>query len=148
MERPSCSSIGERPRSKVTSIRCRSTGVARLVGRPMPVAELKSSVEDNHVSVRADGREIFFDSRRPGSAGFDIWTSTRPSVHDAWSTPVNLGAPVNSQFNEFHPNLSFDGRTLLFISGMNRKPNLGGFDIWMATRTPLGDVDREADELE
>src|SRR2546430_1810744 len=85
---------------------------------------------------------------RPGSTGFDIWTSTRPSVHDAWSTPVNLGAPVNSQFNEFHPNLSFDGRTLLFISGMNRKPNLGGFDIWMATRTPLGDVDREADELE
>ncbi len=117
-------------------------------GPAMPVPELNSSVEDNHVSVRADGREIFFDSRRPGSTGFDIWTSTRPSVHDAWSTPVNLGAPVNSQFNEFHPNLSFDGRTLLFISGMNRKPNLGGFDIWMATRTPLGDVDREADELE
>src|SRR5207237_686617 len=103
---------------------------------------------DSHVSVGADGRWVFFDPRRPGSTGFDIWTSTRPSVHDAWSTPVNLGAPVNSQFNEFHPNLSFDGRTLLFISGMNRKPNLGGFDIWMATRTPLGDVDREADELE
>src|SRR2546430_4868095 len=47
---------------------------------------------------RADGREIFFDSRRPGGMGFDIWTSTRPSVHDDWSAPVNLGAPVNSQF--------------------------------------------------
>src|SRR5947208_8135417 len=33
------------------------------------------------------------------------------SVHDDWSAPVNLGAPVNSQFAEFHPNGSFDGRT-------------------------------------
>ncbi len=79
---------------------------------------------------------------------FDLWVARRPSRDSPWDNPVNLGAPVNSQFNEFHLNLSFDGRTLLFISGMNRKPNLGGFDIWMATRTPPGDVDREADELE
>src|SRR5947207_12255578 len=34
-------------------------------GPALPVSELNSSVEDNHASVRADGREIFFDSRRP-----------------------------------------------------------------------------------
>jgi WD40-like Beta Propeller Repeat len=98
------------------------------------VAELNSTVEDNHASVRHDGREIFFNSRRPGGQGFDIWVATRDNVHDDWSTPVNLGAPVNSQFAEFHPNISFDGRILLFIAPLKRG-GLGGFDIWMTTRT-------------
>src|SRR5256884_7273051 len=115
-------------------------------GPALPVSELNSSVEDNHASVRADGREIFFDSRRPGGMGFDIWTSTRPSVHDDWSAPVNLGAPVNSQFAEFHPNGSFDGRTLLFIAGGSRWPNFCGVCIWMSTRAPPCDL--EADDKE
>jgi len=45
--------------------------------------------------------------------------------------------PVKSRFAEFHPNLSFDGRTLLFISG-GARAGLGGFDIWMTTRTVNG----------
>jgi hypothetical protein len=117
------------------AVRITRSGVT--LGPAVVVAELNSSVEDNHASVSADGREIFFNSRRPGSAGFDIWVATRGNVHDAWSTPANLGAPVNSQFAEFHPSVSFDGRTLLFISGLARG-GLGGFDIWMATRTPSG----------
>jgi hypothetical protein len=95
--------------------------------------------------VSVDGREIFFNSRRPGAvsgAGFDIWVATREHFHDAWSTPVNLGAPVNSRFAEFHPNVSFDGRTLFFISGGGRG-GLGLFDIWMTTRTRL---DRDDDD--
>jgi hypothetical protein len=105
------------------------------------VPGLSSTVEDNHSSVRRDGREIFFNSRRPGSTlganglpSFDIWVATRKNVHDAWSTPVNVGAPVNSQFAEFHANISVDGRTLLFIAPVARG-GLGGFDIWMVTRT-------------
>ena len=97
---------------------------------------LSSNVEDNHTSVRRDGRQLFFNSRRPGSVGaFDIWVATRDNVHDAWCAPVNLGAPVNSLGNEFHPNLSWDGRTLLFISPAAARPGLGLFDIWMTTRT-------------
>ena len=121
------------------------TGGGRIRGPARLVSELNSSVEDNHASIRADGREIFFNSRRPGSAGFDIWTAHRETVHDAWSTPVNLGPPVNSQFPEFHPNVSFDGRTLLFISGPARG-GLGRFDIWMTTRAPLSqEVEGEDD---
>ncbi|PYP17185.1 MAG: hypothetical protein DMD54_08140 [Gemmatimonadetes bacterium] len=96
---------------------------------------LNSAVEDNHTSVRRDGRELFFNSRRTGGVGgFDIWVATRNNVHDAWSAPVNLGAPVNRAGAEFHPNLSWDGRTLLFISPAGRG-GLGFFDIWMTTRT-------------
>ena len=116
----------------------RVTKDGETLGSAVAQLGLNSSVEDNHASVRRDGREIFFNSRRPGSVGgtqnFDLWVATRDNVHDAWSTPVNVGAPVNSQVADFHPSISFDGRTLVFISGAPRG-GLGGFDIWMTTRT-------------
>jgi len=118
----------------------RVTKDGETLGPAVAVPGLNSTVEDNHASVRRDGREIFFNSRRPGAvggAGFDIWVATRENGHDPWSTPANLGEPVNSRFAEFHPNLSFDGRTLLFISG-GARGGLGGFDIWMTTRTVNG----------
>src|SRR5437016_4629365 len=96
---------------------------------------------DGFVTVRADGKEILFNSGRPltpgGANAFDIWVSTRRTTHDAWSAPVNLGLPVNTGFAEFQPDLSHDGRTLLFIAGVGRG-GLGGFDIWMSTRTVNG----------
>lgn len=133
---------GSPPNTELYSVLITRSG--GTLGPAVVAAELNSPVDDNHVSVRADGREIFFNSRRPGSIlspggppSFDIWVATRRSLHDAWSTPVNLGTPVNSQFAEFHPSVSFDGRTLVFISG-GARGGLGGFDIWMTTRTPSG----------
>ena len=117
----------------------RVTKDGETLGPAVVMTGLNSSVEDNHAGVRRDGRELFFNSRRPGSVGgqnFDLWVATRANVHDPWSTPVNLGAPVNSPAAEFHPSISFDGRTLVFISGAARGGgSLGGFDIWMTTRT-------------
>ncbi len=96
---------------------------------------------DGFVTVRADGKEILFNSGRPVTPGgpnaFDIWVSTRRNVNDPWSAPVNLGPPVNTGFAEFQPDLSHDSRTLLFIAGVARG-GLGGFDIWMSTRTVNG----------
>src|SRR6266550_1439445 len=135
---------GAAPNTELYSVSITRSG--GTLGPAVAVAELNSPVDDNHVSVRADGREIFFNSRRLGSIlnpggqpSFDLWVATRRSLHDAWSTPVNLGAPVNSAAAEFHPNVSHDGRTLLFIdpSGAVRG-GLGGFDIWMTTRTVNG----------
>lgn len=70
----------------------------------------------------------------------DLFVSTRRSVHDAWSAPQNLGAPVNTALDEISARLSQDGRTLLITSA--RPGGLGGtlfgFDIWISTRTPSG----------
>ncbi len=105
-------------------------------GAAVNVAELNlPGVPDGFPTLRADGREIMFSSGRDGA--FDLWVSTRRSVHDAWSAPENMGPPVNTTFAEFQPNLSHDGRTLLFIAGGGRG-GLGRFDIWMSTRSPSG----------
>jgi hypothetical protein len=85
--------------------------------------------------VRTDGKEILFWSLRPGGSGSgDIWVSTRPTIHEPWSTPENIGFPVNTTSNDVRPNLSRSGRTLLFDS--NRPGGEGDQDIWMSTRTP------------
>jgi Tol biopolymer transport system component len=105
-----------------------------------PVSELNDTdpaTNDGHPSVRRDGREIVFYSNRTGGAGgIDLWMSTRRSVHEPWSTPMNMGAPFNTTANETQPSLSHDARTLIFTS--NRPGGLGGNDIWMSTRTPSG----------
>lgn len=49
--------------------------------------------------------------------------------YSAWSSPVNLGAPVNSAATDQHPALSKDGLSLYFAS--NRT---GDQNIWVAQR--------------
>jgi hypothetical protein len=108
-------------------------------GPAVLVAELSDPVAfDQHVTLRKDGREMFFASfqRAGGLGGFDLWTSTRRSVHEPWSPPVNLGAPTNTAVIDQQPSLSSDGRTLLFAS--DRPGTLGGTDLWITTRTTSG----------
>lgn len=86
---------------------------------------------DQRPSIRFDGREIILSSDRPGGLGLqDIWASTRDGNGQEWTIPVNLGSPINTEFQEQTPMISEDGTVLLFAS--NRT---GNFDIYIATRT-------------
>lgn len=107
-------------------------------GPAILIPELSDPVAtDQGATLRTDGREIFFFSTRAGGlGGADLWTSTRRSVHDSWSTPVNPGAALNSSAAEQQPSLSSDGRTLVFAS--SRAGGFGGTDIWISTRTSSG----------
>ena len=82
-------------------------------GPPEPVAELNTSSDDVMPNVSKDGLEIVFASTRQGGA-FDIYGSTRSSVGDPWSSPVNLGPAVNTDAGETRPSLSWDGERLYF----------------------------------
>jgi WD40-like Beta Propeller Repeat len=101
------------------------------------VAELNSAGNDIQPNVRKDGLEVVFSSNRAGSLGNtqDIWVSTRASVGDSWSVPVNLGSAVNTATAaETRPSLSWDARTLLF----GRTPGPEGIgDIYVSTRAAL-----------
>lgn len=106
-------------------------------GTAVNIAELNSAFNDTCSSIRSDGLEIFFTSTRPdplNAAGSnDLWTSTRDTVFNPWSAPVNLGQTINSAgFIDAHPALSFDGKTLIFTS--NRPGGFGGTDLYIATR--------------
>ena len=107
-------------------------------GIATPVTELNTRFTDARATIRSDGLEIFFFSNRPGSRQTDLWTATRSSTRDTWSTPVNVGLVVNSAFGDIQPYLSRDARTLFFSSN---RPGSNNGDIWMTTRVRVGEQD-------
>jgi WD40-like Beta Propeller Repeat len=54
-----------------------------------------------------------------------------------WSAPTNLGAVVNSVFNEILPHISKDELSLYFTS--DRPGGFDGFDIWISQRATPDD---------
>jgi hypothetical protein len=82
---------------------------------------------------------MFITSNRPGGigSGLNIWVSTRATTLDPWSTPENLGTPINMDgFSSGSTALSTDGNTLYFFS--NRPGGFGMFDLYMSTRQTGG----------
>jgi hypothetical protein len=80
-----------------------------------PVAELNTGVHEFMPNVRKDGLEMVFNSNRAGGfGGQDVYTASRASTSDPWSTPVNLGGLINTAGNETRSSLSWDGTRLHF----------------------------------
>ena len=103
-------------------------------GPPTLVSELNSALSDAGSSIRFDGLEVFFFSRRAGGLGnSDLWTATRDTVLGPWSVPIPLGAVVNSADLDFDPFIASDRETLYFAS--TRSGGVGGQDLWVTTRT-------------
>jgi hypothetical protein len=96
---------------------------------------LNTATDDFRPNVRHDGREIVFDSNRPGGlGGLDVWTASRDAIGDDWQTPANV-LIVNSEANETRASLSWDGSTLFF--GSNRPGVEGQGDIFFAARAAV-----------
>jgi WD40-like Beta Propeller Repeat len=110
-------------------------------GSPGPgilVPEFSSPGRDTRIFIRKDGLEAFITSNRAGGqGGIDIWTSTRETLSEPWSAPINLGFPVESSSDDGSPWLSKHGTTLYFFS--NRPGGIGLRDIWYTTRVKLND---------
>jgi tetratricopeptide (TPR) repeat protein len=73
---------------------------------------------------------LFFSSDRPNSiGGFDIFQSHFDSASLNWTSPVNLGLPVNSAGDDINYKPGSSGKGALITS--NRKTaGYGGFDIY------------------
>lgn len=63
-----------------------------------------------------NGRRLYIASNRPGTlGGNDIWVAHRRNKKAPWTAPINLGPPVNSEYNDFCPTPLGNG-WLLFVS--------------------------------
>ena len=91
---------------------------------------------DSQPMISADGKYLYYSSRRSGGkGGSDIWMSKRLS-NGHWSPPVNLGDSINTSGNEMAPFLHADGKTLYFSSTGHM--GMGGADIFISRQDETG----------
>lgn len=98
-----------------------------------PIVELNTEAEELGPELSSDGRALYFYSDRGGGVGgFDLWVSRRSE--SSWGVPMNLGPVVNTEFNEYGPALTPDGRELYFASNRPRPDEpLQPRNAWTAT---------------
>jgi len=116
----------------------------------------RHSEESIHVSW--DGRYIFFTRcgmqayRQDHGGNCDIYFSYYQNNN--WSLPQPLGPAINTNYDEMHPFLSSDQKTLYFSS--NRPGGKGGYDlyksefkngVWTEAVLLKGEINTEKNEL-
>ena len=103
---------------------------------PGSSSNINTEFVDGCPGLSPDGLELYFTSNRPGGlGGVDIWVAKRSSTSAGFGEPVNLGAPINSEHNEFCPTFT-QGDRLFFSSTRDDPPPRG--DIYMVKRGPHG----------
>jgi Tol biopolymer transport system component len=107
-------------------------------GAPINIGSvINTSFNERTPSFSRDGHFLFFVTNQPPGFGlFDIWASRRENVHDDfhWEPPFNLGAAVNSAFNDVGPGFledGEDGKVSLYFSS-SRPGGSGDFDIYVS----------------
>ncbi len=104
-------------------------------GPATPITELNGPYNDQGITVRRDGLEVFFLSDRGNAPMFlDFWKATRESTEDPWSEPIRVDS-LNPAFAQGRIALSFDGREIYFTS--SNQPSYGAPDLWVARRELL-----------
>lgn len=110
--------------------------VSNLVGTEWSKPEklntnINSESWEGSCSITADGRYLYFASERPGGlGGRDLYVSEK--VNGEWGPAKNLGASINTEYNEDAPFIHPDGITLFFSSQGHK--SIGGYDIMYSIR--------------
>ena len=82
---------------------------------------------ETHACLSRDGNTLYFVSDRPGGlGGRDIYRCVK-LPNGQWSLALNVGAPINTPYDEDGPFLGADGVTFYFSSKGDN--SMGGFDI-------------------
>ena len=84
---------------------------------PLNLGPVVNTPEDDQAPFfHSDGRTLYFMSEgHPGMGNFDLYL-TRLGDDRAWTTPTNLGYPINTEGNEGALAVALDGRTAYFAT--------------------------------
>jgi tetratricopeptide (TPR) repeat protein len=105
-------------------------------------SEVNSDYDDYAPVVSADENQMIFTTRRrEGNTYENVWDDNKPyedifiteKVNGKWTQAKNIGAPINSKYNNSNLTLSPDGNTLFVY-----KDGVGDGDIFFTERQPDG----------
>ena len=98
-------------------------------------ANINSEYWEGSCSISSDGRYLYFASERPGGqGGRDLYVSEL--VNGDWGPAKNLGADINTKYDEDAPFIHPDGITMFFSSKGHK--SIGGYDIMYSIRKDNG----------
>lgn len=103
-----------------------------LSSTPLP-GPVRPELGDNYPVFYRDTLVIFASSRRGGYGGWDLYKARKQDGR--WLLPENLGATVNTAYDETTPFLANDGQTLYFSSNDSKK-SIGGLDVFKTLFIP------------
>lgn len=107
-------------------------GVAHNLGSP-----INTGAWEAQPAISPDGNTLYFVSnRKEGFGGNDIWYS-KLQQNGIWGMPQNMGAKVNTPFDESTPFIHADNETLYFAS--NGWPGFGNKDLFISRLNRNGD---------
>lgn len=87
--------------------------------------------DDQTPFIHADNQSLYFSSNgRPGFGGSDIYVA-RKKIDGSWTTPINLGYPINTYDNEGSIAVASNGSTAYIAS--DRSDTRGELDIYKIT---------------
>lgn len=94
-----------------------------LLDKPLLTGEY-----ENHASITADGKVIYFTSDdRNSFGGLDIYRSVKKE-DGSWNNPENIGKKINTSEDEEAPYITPDGKFLFFSSRGHE--GFGDYDIY------------------
>lgn len=90
---------------------------------------VNTKYNERGVFLHADGKTLFFSSEgHDAMGGYDIFKTVLDKSTMTWSTPENLGYPINSAEDDIYFVLSGDGKTAYYSS--EHKNGFGLHDIY------------------
>jgi tetratricopeptide (TPR) repeat protein len=99
--------------------------------KPKPFLPINTPFWESQPSISADGRTVYFASNRPnGAGGIDIWYVQLEN--GKWSEARNLGAPINTRWDDQTPFIHADNATLFFTS--EGHAGMGGRDLFLSRK--------------
>ncbi len=142
--------IPESTRQRAENMLSRSEFGMKAMANPVPFepVNLGTAINSRHdeyaPTLTADEQTLVFTRKKPredaaylhlGREYEDFYVSYRENDH--WTPAVNLGPPINTQFNEGAQSISADGMHLYFTA-CNRPDGMGSCDIYYARRIDDG----------
>ncbi|CAN5375257.1 hypothetical protein BH09BAC5_BH09BAC5_25080 [soil metagenome] len=98
-------------------------------GLPINLTILNTQYNEDFPFMSPDGKTLYFCSEGHNSmGGFDLFYSVWDQENNTWSTPKNVGYPVNSPENDF--TISFTENNRVAYISSDRDGGTGDLDIW------------------
>ncbi len=114
---------------------------SRLVNEKWtPLQKLDENINtkywESHASFSKDGKTLYFSSNRKGGfGGLDIYKSAR-KTNGTWGPAENLGAVINTKYNDDTPFVTEDEDKIYFSSYGHY--SMGGYDLFMSKKDSEG----------